>query len=86
MESKSCPELRWKLALHVIFNMLSLHGTYSTFLTFQFAEKFQEVKESAKLARDKSQEKAETLSNHSEVNTMSAIQLQDAFSVPHIVN
>ncbi|XP_020493548.1 homer protein homolog 2 isoform X2 [Labrus bergylta] len=32
----------------------------------KFAEKFQEVKESAKLARDKSQEKGETLSNHSE--------------------
>lgn len=34
---------------------------------FQFAEKFQEVKEAAKLARDKSQEKVETLSNHSQV-------------------
>ncbi|XP_029000427.1 homer protein homolog 2 isoform X3 [Betta splendens] len=32
----------------------------------KFAEKFQEVKESAKMARDKSQEKAETLSNHSQ--------------------
>ncbi|KAM7014695.1 homer protein homolog 2 [Tautogolabrus adspersus] len=32
----------------------------------KFAEKFQEVKESAKLARDKSQEKADTLSNHSQ--------------------
>uniref|UniRef100_A0A672GMB5 WH1 domain-containing protein n=1 Tax=Salarias fasciatus TaxID=181472 RepID=A0A672GMB5_SALFA len=32
----------------------------------KFAEKFQEVKEAAKLARDKSQEKVETLSNHSE--------------------
>lgn len=38
---------------------------------FQFAEKFQEVKEAAKLARDKSQEKAETLSNHSQVNQIS---------------
>ncbi|KAG7278154.1 hypothetical protein CRUP_019464 [Coryphaenoides rupestris] len=32
----------------------------------KFAEKFQEVKDAAKLARDKSQEKMETSSNHSE--------------------
>ncbi|XP_023669652.1 homer protein homolog 2 isoform X3 [Paramormyrops kingsleyae] len=32
----------------------------------KFAEKFQEVKEAAKLARDKSQEKIETASNHSQ--------------------
>ncbi|XP_029354371.1 homer protein homolog 2 isoform X2 [Echeneis naucrates] len=32
----------------------------------KFAEKFQEVKEAAKLARDKSQEKVETFSNHSQ--------------------
>uniref|UniRef100_A0AAY4DC39 WH1 domain-containing protein n=1 Tax=Denticeps clupeoides TaxID=299321 RepID=A0AAY4DC39_9TELE len=32
----------------------------------KFAEKFQEVKEAAKLARDKSQEKMETSSNHSQ--------------------
>ncbi|KAM4593746.1 homer protein homolog 2 [Odontesthes bonariensis] len=32
----------------------------------KFAEKFQEVKDAAKLARDKSQEKGETLSNHSQ--------------------
>ncbi|CAB1440102.1 unnamed protein product [Pleuronectes platessa] len=32
----------------------------------KFAEKFQEVKEAAKLARDKSQEKVDTLSNHSQ--------------------
>lgn len=32
----------------------------------KFAEKFQEVKEAAKLARDKSQEKVETMSNHSQ--------------------
>lgn len=38
---------------------------------FQFAEKFQEVKDAAKLARDKSQEKVETLSNHSQVNDLS---------------
>ncbi|XP_061608285.1 homer protein homolog 2 isoform X4 [Phyllopteryx taeniolatus] len=31
----------------------------------KFAEKFHEVKEAAKMARDKSQEKAEVLSNHS---------------------
>ena len=38
---------------------------------FQFSEKFQEVKEAAKLAKDKSQDKVETLSNHSEVNFLS---------------
>uniref|UniRef100_A0AAQ4QSJ6 Homer scaffold protein 2 n=1 Tax=Gasterosteus aculeatus aculeatus TaxID=481459 RepID=A0AAQ4QSJ6_GASAC len=32
----------------------------------KFSEKFQEVKEAAKLARDKSQDKVDTLSNHSE--------------------
>ncbi|XP_075904088.1 homer protein homolog 2 isoform X2 [Nelusetta ayraudi] len=32
----------------------------------KFAEKFQEVKEAAKLAKDKSQDKAETSSNHSQ--------------------
>uniref|UniRef100_A0A670KJW2 Homer scaffold protein 2 n=1 Tax=Podarcis muralis TaxID=64176 RepID=A0A670KJW2_PODMU len=32
----------------------------------QFAEKFQEVKEAARLARDRSQEKTETSSNHSQ--------------------
>uniref|UniRef100_A0A3P8VLT9 Homer scaffold protein 2 n=1 Tax=Cynoglossus semilaevis TaxID=244447 RepID=A0A3P8VLT9_CYNSE len=32
----------------------------------KFAEKFQEVKEAAKLARDKSQDKVETLNNHSQ--------------------
>ncbi|CAL1603569.1 unnamed protein product [Knipowitschia caucasica] len=32
----------------------------------KFAEKFQEVKEAAKLARDKSQEAGETMSNHSQ--------------------
>uniref|UniRef100_A0A8C9JGU5 Homer protein homolog 2 n=1 Tax=Panthera tigris altaica TaxID=74533 RepID=A0A8C9JGU5_PANTA len=32
----------------------------------KFAEKFQEVKEAARLARDKSQEKTETSSNHSQ--------------------
>ncbi|XP_053720245.1 homer protein homolog 2 isoform X1 [Synchiropus splendidus] len=33
----------------------------------KFAEKFQEVKDAAKLARDKSQEKGETMSNHSQI-------------------
>uniref|UniRef100_A0A8C7BAJ1 Homer scaffold protein 2 n=1 Tax=Neovison vison TaxID=452646 RepID=A0A8C7BAJ1_NEOVI len=33
----------------------------------KFAEKFQEVKEAARLARDKSQEKIETSSNHSQL-------------------
>ncbi|KAK5874213.1 hypothetical protein PBY51_019181 [Eleginops maclovinus] len=32
----------------------------------KFSEKFQEVKEAAKLARDKSQDKGETMSNHSQ--------------------
>lgn len=40
---------------------------------FQFAEKFQEVKEAAKLARDRSQEKIETSSNHSQVCNLSLI-------------
>lgn len=40
-------------------------------LHVQFAEKFQEVKEAAKLARDKSQEKIETSSNHSQVSSFS---------------
>lgn len=44
----------------------------------QFAEKFQEVKEAAKLARDKSQEKVETLSNHSQVNHISAARDSDS--------
>lgn len=39
-----------------------------TLLHVQFAEKFLEVKEAAKLARDKSQEKIETSSNHSQVS------------------
>lgn len=41
---------------------------YLYFSCQQFAEKFQEVKEAAKLARDKSQEKMETSSNHSQVS------------------
>ncbi|ELK18309.1 Homer protein like protein 2 [Pteropus alecto] len=36
----------------------------------KFAEKFQEVKEAAKLARDKSQEKIETSSNHSQASSV----------------
>lgn len=40
---------------------------------FQFAEKFQEVKEAAKLARDRSQEKIETSSNHSQVCNLALI-------------
>uniref|UniRef100_A0A3P9MN13 Homer scaffold protein 2 n=1 Tax=Oryzias latipes TaxID=8090 RepID=A0A3P9MN13_ORYLA len=41
-------------------------GFASEQLLSKFAEKFQEVKDAAKLARDKSQEKGETLSNHSQ--------------------
>uniref|UniRef100_A0A452R2D1 Homer protein homolog 2 n=1 Tax=Ursus americanus TaxID=9643 RepID=A0A452R2D1_URSAM len=37
----------------------------------KFAEKFQEVKEAARLARDKSQEKIETSSDHSQVSNVS---------------
>lgn len=48
----------------------SFHISY-----FQFAEKFQEVKEAAKLAKDKSQEKVETLSNHSQVNNVPLLSL-----------
>uniref|UniRef100_A0A8B9RRD4 Homer scaffold protein 2 n=1 Tax=Accipiter nisus TaxID=211598 RepID=A0A8B9RRD4_9AVES len=39
----------------------------------KFAEKFQEVKEAAKLARDRSQEKIETSSNHSQVCNLALI-------------
>lgn len=43
-------------------------SSFPSLTHFQFAEKFQEVKEAAKLAREKSQEKGDTLSNHSQVN------------------
>lgn len=49
------------------------HTSFNVSLIFQFAEKFQEVKEAAKLAKDKSQEKVETLSNHSQVNYISLL-------------
>ncbi|OCT89647.1 hypothetical protein XELAEV_18018266mg [Xenopus laevis] len=41
------------------YRIISVDGT-------KFADKFQEVKEAAKLARDRSQEKMETSSNHSQ--------------------
>uniref|UniRef100_UPI0037E75590 homer protein homolog 2 n=1 Tax=Semicossyphus pulcher TaxID=241346 RepID=UPI0037E75590 len=58
----------------------------------KFAEKFQEVKESAKLARDKSQEKGETLSNHSQesgretpsTNQASSINGTDDEKISHV--
>ncbi|XP_041643549.1 homer protein homolog 2 isoform X2 [Cheilinus undulatus] len=58
----------------------------------KFADKFQEVKESAKLARDKSQEKAETLSNHSQesgretpsTNQASSINGTDDEKISHV--
>lgn len=50
--------------------LATCHNFY--FLCFQFAEKFQEVKDAAKLAKDKSQEKGDTLSNHSQVKNLSA--------------
>ncbi|KAG7233332.1 hypothetical protein INR49_007177 [Caranx melampygus] len=57
-----------------------------------FAEKFQEVKEAAKLARDKSQEKVETLSNHSQesgretpsTNQASSINGTDDEKISHV--
>lgn len=59
----------------------------------KFAEKFQEVKEQAKLARDKSQEKVETLSNHSQsesgrdtpsTNQASSINGTDDEKISHV--
>ncbi|XP_069029663.1 homer protein homolog 2 isoform X1 [Embiotoca jacksoni] len=58
----------------------------------KFAEKFQEVKEAAKLARDKSQEKGETMSNHSEesgretpsTNQASSINGTDDEKISHV--
>ena len=53
---------------HTFCDTSAIHySSLMSLLYFQFAEKFQEVKEAAKLARDKSQEKVETLSNHSQV-------------------
>ena len=50
---------------------IRVRRTLITVLHVQFAEKFQEVKEAAKLARDKSHEKIETSSNHSQVSDLS---------------
>uniref|UniRef100_A0A3Q3X808 Uncharacterized protein n=1 Tax=Mola mola TaxID=94237 RepID=A0A3Q3X808_MOLML len=58
----------------------------------KFAEKFQEVKEAAKLAKDKSQEKGETLSNHSQesgrdtpsANQASSINGTDDEKISHV--
>ncbi|KAM9410006.1 homer protein homolog 2 [Pholidichthys leucotaenia] len=47
----------------------------------KFAEKFQEVKEAAKLARDKSQEKGETLSNHSQESGRDTPSAKQASSI-----
>ncbi|XP_077934952.1 homer protein homolog 2 isoform X1 [Halichoerus grypus] len=47
----------------------------------KFAEKFQEVKEAAKLARDKSQEKIETSSNHSQVSSVNGTDDEKASHV-----
>lgn len=49
---------------------MRLKSVLITGLHVQFAEKFQEVKEAARLARDKSQEKIETSSNHSQVSNL----------------
>uniref|UniRef100_A0A8C0QIU7 Homer scaffold protein 2 n=1 Tax=Canis lupus familiaris TaxID=9615 RepID=A0A8C0QIU7_CANLF len=47
----------------------------------KFAEKFQEVKEAAKLARDKSQEKIETSSNHSQASSVNGTDDEKASHV-----
>ncbi|XP_067352083.1 homer protein homolog 2 isoform X2 [Channa argus] len=47
----------------------------------KFAEKFQEVKEAAKLARDKSQDKAETVGNHSQESGSEAPLTNQASSI-----
>lgn len=57
-----------KLSLTLQFISACFSTSFDISLYLQFAEKFQEVKEAAKLAKDKSQEKVETLSNHSQVN------------------
>ncbi|KAF5927324.1 hypothetical protein HPG69_017801 [Diceros bicornis minor] len=49
---------------------IRLRKTSLTILCVQFAEKFQEVKEAARLARDKSHEKIETPSNHSQASSV----------------
>ncbi|XP_027707633.1 homer protein homolog 2 isoform X2 [Vombatus ursinus] len=48
----------------------------------KFAEKFQEVKEAAKLARDKSQEKIETSSNHSQASSVNGTDDEKASHGP----
>ncbi|XP_034050741.1 homer protein homolog 2 isoform X2 [Thalassophryne amazonica] len=58
----------------------------------KFAEKFQEVKEAAKMARDKSQEKVEALTNHSQesgrdtpsANQASSINGTDDEKISHV--
>ncbi|XP_059205473.1 homer protein homolog 2 isoform X2 [Centropristis striata] len=58
----------------------------------KFSEKFQEVKEAAKLARDKSQDKVETMSNHSQesgretpsTNQASSINGTDDEKISHV--
>ncbi|XP_023110632.2 homer protein homolog 2 isoform X2 [Felis catus] len=47
----------------------------------KFAEKFQEVKEAARLARDKSQEKTETSSNHSQASSVNGTDDEKASHV-----
>lgn len=64
---------RWKKSFPNTFNDKSVYffycklTKYCYIFVFQFSEKFEEVKDAAKLARDKSQEKGETLSNNSQV-------------------
>ncbi|KAJ3594130.1 hypothetical protein NHX12_006462 [Muraenolepis orangiensis] len=50
----------------------------------KFAEKFQEVKDAAKLARDKSQEKMETSSNHSQESGRETINGTDDEKISHV--
>ncbi|KAF3686623.1 Homer protein -like protein 2 [Channa argus] len=52
----------------------------------KFAEKFQEVKEAAKLARDKSQDKAETVGNHSQVTESPSVTYQESGSEAPLTN
>uniref|UniRef100_A0A803VFU2 Homer protein homolog 2 n=1 Tax=Ficedula albicollis TaxID=59894 RepID=A0A803VFU2_FICAL len=48
----------------------------------KFAEKFQEVKEAAKLARDRSQEKIETSSNHSQTSFAAKMKRESGRETP----
>lgn len=60
------------LMSHTAFDVsVCIITALSCLSNLQFSEKFQEVKEAAKLARDKSQDTVEMLSNHSQVKYLS---------------